>query len=174
MVPFAWDARHVLFPSAHLVADGFIWRRWFVMIENRKTDTETDLPNNSQPANMMKRSVSTVRLHLWLESSEGLVFCLGRALLLPKIEEHGSPRKAAEELGMSYRAAWGKIRKTEKVLGMKLSAQNRSRKEGNHLTEEGMMLEGRYHYWLHEVEKRALKKAREIFELPVQGHRQES
>jgi molybdate transport system regulatory protein len=114
----------------------------------------------------------TIRLHLWLETDEGVFFGAGRAFLLQKIEEHGSLRKAAEDLGMSYRAAWGKIRKTEKVLGVKLIAQCRSKKEGHKLTEEGLLLKEKFSLWFREVEREALKKAGEIFPWPVHGFKE--
>ena len=83
-----------------------------------------------------------------------------------------SETEAAEELGMSYRAAWGKIRKTEKILGVRLIEQHGSKKEGNRLTEEGVMLKRQYLLWLREVEEGALRKAEEIFRWPVKGYRQ--
>ena len=50
-------------------------------------------------------TIPTVRMHLWLELGESVYFGMGRAMLLDRIEEYGSLRKAAESLGMSYRAA---------------------------------------------------------------------
>ena len=65
----------------------------------------------------MEDAIPTIRLHLWLETSQGVYFGLGRALLLARIDQYGSLQKAADALGMSYRAAWGKIKKTEKCWG---------------------------------------------------------
>jgi molybdate transport system regulatory protein len=112
----------------------------------------------------------TIRLHLWLETPEGVFFGTGRALLLTKIEEHGSLKKAAEDLGMSYRAAWGKIRATEEVLGVKLIAQRGSKKGGHRLTQHGVLLKEKYLIWFQEVEQWALRRAREIFPWPVKGY----
>jgi molybdate transport system regulatory protein len=111
----------------------------------------------------------TIRLHLWLETPDGIFFGVGRALLLAKIEEHGSLSKAAEALGMSYRAAWGKIRRTEKVLGVKLIVQNGCKKGGHRLTEQGLLFKEKYLLWFQEIEKWALIKAREIFPWPVKS-----
>ena len=111
----------------------------------------------------MGRHEPTIRLHLWLETGEGMFFGAGRALLLAKIEEHGSLKKAAEDLGISYRAAWGKIRATEQVLGVKLIAQNGCKKGGHRLTDHGLLLKEKYLLWFHEVEMWALRKAREVF-----------
>ncbi len=41
-------------------------------------------------------------------------------MLLASVDRLGSINAAAKELGMSYRAAWGKIKATEKALGLKL------------------------------------------------------
>jgi molybdate transport system regulatory protein len=110
----------------------------------------------------MEAKTPTVRMHLWLESQDGLYFGLGRALLLAKIQEHGSLRRAAEELGMSYRAAWGKIKKSEEILGVKLITQSGSKKEGCQLSESGQRFMESYLLWFEEVERTALQKAEEI------------
>jgi len=112
----------------------------------------------------------TVRLHIWLEAGEDMFFGSGRALLLSKIDEHGSLRKAAEDLGMSYRAAWGKIKQTEHVLGVRLIEQKGCKKGGYCLTREGKFLRERYFLWFREVERWALKMAGEIFPWPVRSY----
>jgi molybdate transport system regulatory protein len=104
-----------------------------------------------------------MHLHLWLETDKGLVFGPGRAALLERIERLGSLRKAAEELGMSYRAAWGKIKATEKALGFKIIDKAGSYKEGYRLTDAGRELKERFARWRQEVEADALDKARDIF-----------
>ncbi len=116
----------------------------------------------------------TVRLHLWLEAGEGLGFGLGRALLLKKVDRFGSLRKAAVDMGMSYRAAWGKIRKSEEVLGIKLIAQNSNRREGCQLTEFGRQLTESYLKWFELVEREALAKAAEILPVPVRSFQEKS
>lgn len=114
-----------------------------------------------------------MRIHLWLETEEGLVFGAGRTQLLEKINEYGSLKRAAEDMGMSYRAAWGKIMKTEKVLGFKLIERaGTSNKAGCQLTESGKMLLARFKLWFDEVEKDALKKASEIFPWPIEGFKE--
>ena len=101
-------------------------------------------------------------MHLWLETEDGLYFGLGRAILLAKIQEQGSLRKAAEELGMSYRAAWGKLKKTEEILGVKLITQSGSKKEGCQLSEAGKTFMESYLLWFEEVERDALLKAEKL------------
>ncbi|ADG83080.1 winged helix-turn-helix domain-containing protein [Thermincola potens] len=60
------------------------------------------------------------RSKIWIEAQGEVVFGGGRAALFQAIEETGSIRQAANKLGMSYRAAWGKIKATEERLGMAL------------------------------------------------------
>jgi molybdate transport system regulatory protein len=134
-----------------------------------------DRSNGDQTGKILSdQQAPTIRIHLWLETSEGIFFGAGRALLLVKIEELGSLKKAAEELGMSYRAAWGKIRATEEVLGVKLIAQNGSKRDGHRLTENGRLLKEKFLLWFKEVEQEALKKAREIFTWPVKGYEEKA
>ncbi|GIL19540.1 MAG: LysR family transcriptional regulator [Candidatus Jettenia sp.] len=61
-----------------------------------------------------------VKCKIWLEEKDGVAFAEGRRMLLEAVNRLGSLHAAAKELGMSYRAAWGKIKATEKVLGVKL------------------------------------------------------
>ncbi|BAF60806.1 N-terminal domain of molybdenum-binding protein [Pelotomaculum thermopropionicum SI] len=56
---------------------------------------------------------------IWLEK-EGAILGEGLFELLSKISSAGSISQAAREMGMSYRAAWGKIRLAEKRLGLPL------------------------------------------------------
>ena len=104
-----------------------------------------------------------VRLRLWLETEEGMFFGTGRGMLLEAVDRNGSLKKAAEELGMSYRAAWGKIRASEKVLGVMLIEQAGSKKGGHTLTPAGRLLVDKFRQWYDAVEGIAVEKAREIF-----------
>lgn len=56
---------------------------------------------------------------LWLEKN-GAIFGDGLYNLLSSISVLGSISQAAREMGMSYRAAWGKIREAEKKWGIPL------------------------------------------------------
>ena len=60
------------------------------------------------------------KFKIWLEEKGGVAFAEGRKMLLESTERLGSLNAASKELGMSYRAAWGKIKATEKVLGIRL------------------------------------------------------
>jgi molybdate transport system regulatory protein len=157
-----------------LAGDEKVSRKQVLMtlIANEPFHLEAPDRSNGDRAGQIERDRQgpTIRLHLWLETDEGVFFGAGRALLLAKIEEHGSLKKAAEDLGMSYRAAWGKIRATEKVLGFRLIAQNGCKKGGLRLTEHGLLFKKKFSLWFQEVEKEALRKAREIFPWPVKSY----
>jgi molybdate transport system regulatory protein len=59
------------------------------------------------------------RYRVWLEE-DGPVFGDGLAELLGAVAELGSLRAAAARMGMSYRAAWGRVRRSEDRLGWRL------------------------------------------------------
>lgn len=115
----------------------------------------------------MDRKTLTLRLHLWLEDNTGIYFGIGRVQLLNAIEELGSLRKAADKLGMSYRAAWGKIKATQKATGVKLLKRRGEKREGYQLTAEGKEMRDKFLQWFDAVETVALKEARNIFKIHI-------
>ncbi|NLY10695.1 MAG: LysR family transcriptional regulator [Firmicutes bacterium] len=92
---------------------------------------------------------------IWItaEESEEAVIGKGRAALLRAIKEHNSLKKAADELNMSYRAAWGKIRKAERRLGYKLIQTQTGGIGGGEtsLTSEGLELLEKYDLFVEKV-----------------------
>ncbi len=101
-----------------------------------------------------------MRLHLWLETENGVLFGLGRQRLFECIRSGLSLKAAADHLGMSYRAAWGKIKQTEKVLGITLIEKKGGNRSGYKLTPAGEMLTTRFEQWYAEVEQFALARSR--------------
>jgi len=62
-----------------------------------------------------------IKSKIWIEDSDGqVVFGAGRLYILDAVSRRGSIHAAAQELRMSYRAVWGKLRATEKILGQPL------------------------------------------------------
>jgi len=59
------------------------------------------------------------KLRVWVMFGDELKFGDGRARLFELIEERGSLKKAAQELEMSYRNAWGYLRDREEAAGFK-------------------------------------------------------
>ncbi len=120
--------------------------------------------------NLDKESEISVGLNIWLQSGEETVFCQGRALLLEKIKEHGSLRQAAKSLKMSYRAAWGKLKQTQDVLGYELIALTSSRPQRYRLTRRGQEILEAYWSWRKRVEEQAAGEAEDLFRLFVHPH----
>lgn len=108
----------------------------------------------------MKNLKAVVRIHLWIESEKGMVLGPGRSRLIENIEKYGSLQTAAKKMGISYRAAWGRIKKTEEVLGYKLLEKNPG---GYHLSELGRELHDNYIEWYKKLENYALKEAKDLF-----------
>jgi molybdate transport system regulatory protein len=67
---------------------------------------------------------------IWLETEEGYVFGPGVYSLLRKIGEMGTLKGAAEALGMSYRFAWGLLKKAEEKLGEPLVESHKGGRSG--------------------------------------------
>ena len=80
------------------------------------------------------------RFKLWLntEEAEG-VFGDGKWRLLKAIESAGSLKAASGMLGISYRKAWGDLKKAEQYLGVNLVERERGGDKGGRtgLTQEG-------------------------------------
>jgi molybdate transport system regulatory protein len=62
-----------------------------------------------------------IQCKIWLERNEEVLFGRGRLELLRGIRAHGSLAETARHLGMSYRAAWGRLKSSEERLGHKLA-----------------------------------------------------
>lgn len=113
----------------------------------------------------------TMRMHLWFETEEGVLFGLGRLQLLRQVEQCGSLKAAAEALGMSYRGAWGKIKTTEELIGKKLIERADSRRAGYHLTPFGSGIAKSFDEWYCEVERYALTKGRELLPFSLEKYK---
>jgi molybdate transport repressor ModE-like protein len=77
---------------------------------------------------------------VWMETDDGYVFGPGVYSLLKRVNEVGTLKEAAIQLGMSYRYAWGLIRKAEEKLGEPLLSAHKGGKSGGggaELTERG-------------------------------------
>ena len=84
------------------------------------------------------------RMHLkiWLTRADGKnsgtagqeLLGQGRVELLRRMAELGSLKKAAESMGMSYRLAWGRLKKMEEALGRPLVESGDNRRGGYSLT----------------------------------------
>lgn len=109
---------------------------------------------------------AVIRVHIWMERGGETLFGLGRMQLLERIDACGSIKGAAEMLGMSYRAAWGKLKASEEALGVALVEKIGGNKSGCRLTREGRALAEAYTTWFHDVERMAVARARQLFPFP--------
>ncbi|MDQ7833885.1 MAG: LysR family transcriptional regulator [Humidesulfovibrio sp.] len=127
------------------------------------------MKRKTPPAEQSKRpGKPMLRVHLWLESEDGMLFGMGRAQLLEMVALLGSLNQAAKALGMSYRAAWGRIKRTEEALGEKLLVQASGRK-GYELTPLASDLVREFAAWHSEVEEFALKCVRRRLPWDIKG-----
>ncbi|MFP4167746.1 MAG: winged helix-turn-helix domain-containing protein [Desulfonatronovibrionaceae bacterium] len=110
----------------------------------------------------MQEIKAVLRIHPWFEVDKGVVFGPGRLMLFKYVKELGSLNKAAERLGMSYRAAWGKVKATEEALGRKLLHRSRGRR-GFSLTPDAEEIMHAFEKWFDEIEDYAYQRARDRF-----------
>lgn len=98
------------------------------------------------------------KFKMWFSTAdtEG-VFGDGKWRLLQAIEQKGSLKKAAESSGISYRKAWGDLKKAEAGLGVKFVEKNRGGKDGGRtvLTDEGRKWIHSYAQFRYDMEKKA-------------------
>ncbi len=84
-----------------------------------------------------------LKYKVWLvTSSEEEIIDDSDFMLLKRIDESGSLRAAAENQGVSYRNAWGTMKRAEEILQFKLIDKQRGGKRGGEtrLTEDGEKL----------------------------------
>ena len=72
---------------------------------------------------------------VWLETDDGFVFGPGVYSLLRRVRETGTLKEAAESLEMSYRYAWGLVKKAEGTLGQPLLHTHKGGRAGGGGTE---------------------------------------
>lgn len=117
----------------------------------------------SREVSMRSSNCPTLRIHLWLQNNKGVLAGHGRVQLLEYIEYMRSITAAAKALGMSYRAAWGKIRATEALLGKRLLEETEGKRTGSKLSKDGLRYIAAYRNWESEVEQYAFESAQEHF-----------
>ena len=79
-----------------------------------------------------------IKAKFWIENKGEVVLGGGKASLFLAVDRLGSIQRAAEEFGMSYRHAWGAIRKIEQRAGFKILDTRLGGKDGGaQLTPKG-------------------------------------
>jgi molybdate transport system regulatory protein len=85
------------------------------------------------------RFLMEIKAKFWIENKGEVVLGNGKTALLLAVDRFGSIQRAADEFGMSYRHAWGAIKKIEKRAGFKIVDTKLGGKEGGgaQLTQQG-------------------------------------
>jgi molybdate transport system regulatory protein len=79
-----------------------------------------------------------IKAKFWIENKGEVVAGGGKTALLLAVDRLGSIQRAADEFGMSYRHAWGVIKKIEQRAGFKIvDARLGGRDGGTQLTPKG-------------------------------------
>ena len=103
------------------------------------------------------------RFKLWLSTERDAgVFGDGKWRLLKSIDAQGSLRAASQSLHISYRKAWGDLKKAQQCLNVPLVEKQRGGRKGGRtvLTEQGKKWVNAYTKFRGDIEK-AAKKAYE-------------
>lgn len=106
-----------------------------------------------------------IKAKFWIENKGEVVLGGGKTALLQAVDHLGSIQRAADEFGMSYRHAWGAIKKIEKRAGFKIVDTKLGGKEGGgaQLTQQGKVFVDRVDSLLSDlnrmVEKRFKQKS---------------
>ena len=61
-----------------------------------------------------------IKAKFWIENKGEVVLGGGKTALLLAVDRFGSIQRAADEFGMSYRHAWGAIKKIEQRAGFRI------------------------------------------------------
>lgn len=107
-----------------------------------------------------------VHIKVWIADEEGqVIFGAGRMKLLDAVQRTGSILQASEEMAMSYRSAWGRIRATEQRLGEAVieKVPGAGRRGGSRLTPRGWELLQKYHQLIEQLEKSSKDTFGELF-----------
>lgn len=108
-----------------------------------------------------------MRLKLWIESDGEMAFGVGGAMLLREIERTGSLAGAARALEMSYRTAWGRLKKLESALGQELVEKQGGNKAGYRLSVFGREMLTAFEAWEAQVRADAMRRAKKLFPIPL-------
>ncbi len=106
-----------------------------------------------------------IRSKIWIEVDGEPVFGRGRRFLLEAIDTHGSINRAAQEVDISFRKAWGYIKAMEERLGVKLVERQTGGKNGGgaQLTNDARDLLKKYEALEKGIQELVDKRFRAVF-----------
>ncbi len=110
-----------------------------------------------------------MKAKFWIENRGEVVLGSGKAALLHAVHQNGSIQRAAEEFGMSYRHAWGIIKKMEQRAGFRLVELRAGggKGKGAKLTTHGKDFLEKFTLLEETLRKLTIEKFREIFQQTV-------
>ena len=122
-------------------------------------------PRPTRPRSAGSALGAAPKLKVWVAFATGAKLGHGRAELLGLIDRLGSIQRAVNEMGMSYRNAWGYLRELERAAGFKLLERpaGRGPGAGTRLTAGGRQFLERYQRFEAEIAKEADRRFRRIF-----------
>jgi molybdate transport system regulatory protein len=93
-----------------------------------------------------------IKYKVWIEKNGKVVFGKGRDDILKAVDAECSLNAAAKKLGMSYRAAWGRLKASEERMEMKL-VEIVAREKSMQLTKQARAIIDRFEKLERDVEK---------------------
>jgi len=111
-----------------------------------------------------------IKVKFWIENKGEVVLGGGKTALLQAVDRLGSIQQAADEFGMSYRHAWGAIRRIEKRAGFKIVDTKLGGKEGGgaRLTKKGKVFVDGVDFLLSDLRGMVEKRFKQKFKiLPI-------
>ncbi|MFA5322492.1 MAG: LysR family transcriptional regulator [Smithella sp.] len=110
-----------------------------------------------------------IKYKIWIEEDGKVIFGRGRDEILKSIEEQHSLNAAAKELGMSYRAAWGRLKASEERMEKKL-VETSIKEKSLHLTSQARTIIERFEQLERDVEN-ILQTAEQDFKKLLNNNR---
>ena len=106
-----------------------------------------------------------IKAKFWIENKGEVVLGGGKTGLFLAVERLGSIQRAADEFGMSYRHAWGAIKKIEKRAGFKILDTRLGGKDGGaQLTPKGREFIGKVDSLLKDLHGTVEKRFKQKFD----------
>lgn len=127
------------------------------------TNRKSPLQRRPRSGDLARRAMP--KLKVWVAFASGAKLGHGRAELLELIDRLGSIQQAVQQMGMSYRYAWGYLRELEQATGFKLLQRpaGRGPGAGTRLTAEGRRFVQRYQRFEGEMAEEAGRRFQRIF-----------
>jgi molybdate transport system regulatory protein len=106
-----------------------------------------------------------IKVKFWIENKGEVVLGGGKTALFLAVDRLGSIQRAADEFGMSYRHAWGAIKKIEQRAGFKILDTRLGGKDGGaQLTPKGKEFIGKVDSLLEDLQGIVEKRFKQKFE----------